>query len=191
VLSCSFSTAAGELLPTRLELREMTLDEFWVTIDRIRDAAPDTPDGKLESMKVELSKLSIEDLQSFEDNWNACLARAYTYRLWAAAYMIGGGCGDDGFWDFRSTLVMQGQAFFEAAIADPDGLADADYSEDNDNNYPFFEGYAYVAEKIIRERGAELLPGPNPHPDESLGDRCMEQDRPRLFPKLAAKFGWH
>ena len=170
-------------------MAETNAEEFWATIARVRGGASATPDGLLESLEVELSKLTVADLQAFEHHWSACLARAYTRKVWAAAYIIGGGCSDDAFWDFRSTLIMQGRAFFEAALADPDSLADADYSEDDENNYPFFEGYQYVA-PIIEAKGGEELPGPTPHPKTALGDRWKDEDLPRLFPKLAAKFGW-
>jgi uncharacterized protein DUF4240 len=175
---------------------DMTLDEFWIIIDRIRDAAPRVPDGKLVSMELELSKLSLAELQSFYSHWSACLARAYTYKLWAAAYMIGGGCSDGAFWDFRSTLIVQGRAFFEAAIADPDCLADANYSEDsynedNTNDYPLSDAYNYMADQMLKARGIEEPGGPNPHPPETLGEPWTRQDLPRLLPKLAAKFGFH
>jgi hypothetical protein len=42
---------------------------------------------------------------------------------WAAAYLIGGGCSDDGFIDFRAGLIAQGHAWYEMAVASPDSLA--------------------------------------------------------------------
>jgi hypothetical protein len=168
----------------------MTLDEFWTIIERVRGAAPDAPHGKLPGLELELSKLSLQELQSFHEKWLTCLARAYSNKLWAAACMIGGGCSDGAFWDFRSTLIMQGRTFFERAIADPDGLADTDYSEDKTDDYPFTDAYNYAAEQMLKARGVEVLAVPNPHPRESLGDDWTEQDLPRLLPKLAAKFGW-
>ncbi|MFD6230165.1 DUF4240 domain-containing protein [Streptomyces sp. NPDC060232] len=52
------------------------------------------------------------------------LAESYRSPLWAAAYMINGGCSDDGFDYFRGWLLTQGRAVFDAALADPDSLAD-------------------------------------------------------------------
>ncbi|APU41270.1 DUF4240 domain-containing protein [Streptomyces sp. TN58] len=52
------------------------------------------------------------------------LAESYRSPLWAAAYLINGGCSDDGFDYFRGWLLTQGRAVFEAALADPDSLAD-------------------------------------------------------------------
>ncbi|MFE7097839.1 DUF4240 domain-containing protein [Streptomyces erythrochromogenes] len=52
------------------------------------------------------------------------LAESYRSPLWAAAYMINGGCSDDGFDYFRGWLLTQGRAVFDAALADPDSLAE-------------------------------------------------------------------
>lgn len=49
---------------------------------------------------------------------------SYRAPLWAAAYLINGGCSDDGFDYFRGWLLTQGEAVFTAALADPDSLAD-------------------------------------------------------------------
>ncbi|MFJ6797610.1 DUF4240 domain-containing protein [Streptomyces sp. NPDC091268] len=51
------------------------------------------------------------------------LAESYRAPLWAAAYVINGGCSDDGFDYFRGWLLTQGEAVFAAALADPDSLA--------------------------------------------------------------------
>lgn len=168
----------------------MTQDEFWIIVDRVRAGAA-TTDERLARLQRELSTLSLADLQSFDANWRARLAHAYTYKLWGAAYLIGGGCSDGAFWDFRSTLIMQGRTFFEAAIADPDSLADADYSEDTTDDYPFTDVYNYAAEQMLKARGEEEASGPNPHPDETLGAPWVREDLPRLYPKLAAKFDWN
>lgn len=51
------------------------------------------------------------------------MAESYRNPLWAAAYLINGGCSDDGFDYFRGWLLTQGREAFEAAVADPDTLA--------------------------------------------------------------------
>ncbi len=164
----------------------MTLDEFWAVIDRVRVTAPDSPDGKCETLKAELGKLSLPELQSFWTHFSECTIRAYTHELLGAAYIIGGGCGNDGFMDFRDTLVMQGKDFFEAALANPDDLADADYCEDNENNYPFYQGYAYTAQKLIEAKGGEMPV--LQWPKQPSGCRWQEEGLQRLYPKLYAKF---
>jgi hypothetical protein len=44
--------------------------------------------------------------------------------VWAAAYLIGGGCSDDSFMDFRAGLIAQGRDWYHKAAASPDSLAD-------------------------------------------------------------------
>jgi hypothetical protein len=52
------------------------------------------------------------------------MAHSYTNPLWAAAYLINGGCSDDGFEYFRGWLIAQGREVFERVVADPDALAE-------------------------------------------------------------------
>jgi hypothetical protein len=52
------------------------------------------------------------------------MADAYRSPLWAAAYVINGGCSDDGFECFRGWLIVQGRDVHERIVADPDALAD-------------------------------------------------------------------
>ncbi len=164
----------------------MTEDEFWVIVQRVRAAAPAKPNGIYETLKTGLGELPLAEIQSFKRHFSENLIRAYSYDLWGAAFIIGGSCGDDMFWDFRSTLIMQGKDFFEAALVNPDSLAEADYSEENENNYPFYENYGYVAEILIEARGGEVPC--IPLPDEPSGYRWKEEELPRLYPKLTAKF---
>ena len=44
--------------------------------------------------------------------------------LWGAAYLINGGCSDDGFDHFRGWLMTQGREVFARAVAEPDSLAE-------------------------------------------------------------------
>ncbi|XIE77187.1 DUF4240 domain-containing protein [Streptomyces sp. SBR177] len=48
----------------------------------------------------------------------------YRWDVWAAAYLIGGGCSDDGFMDFRAGLIALGRDWYERAAACPDSLAE-------------------------------------------------------------------
>lgn len=52
------------------------------------------------------------------------MADSYRNPLWAAAYVINGGCSDDGFDYFRGWLIVQGHGVYERVVADPDTLAD-------------------------------------------------------------------
>ena len=52
------------------------------------------------------------------------MADSYRSSLWAAVYVINGGCSHDGFDYFRGWLMLQGRETFGQAVADPGSLAD-------------------------------------------------------------------
>jgi hypothetical protein len=98
----------------------VTEDEFWVHIRATRRRDADEHGARLERG---LAKLPVGDILDFEHWWHVAEARAYLRDLWGAAYVINGGCSDDGFDYFRWWLILQGRKVFEAALADPDTLA--------------------------------------------------------------------
>ena len=49
-------------------------------------------DKKCELLEAELRRLPLDELRSFRRHFDECEDRAYTWELWAAAYIIGGGC---------------------------------------------------------------------------------------------------
>jgi hypothetical protein len=77
----------------------------------------------------------------------------YRYDLWAAAYLIGGGCSDDGFIDFRAGLIAQGCDWYQKAAASPDSLADhpavADAGHPRCDNPLFYEEVSYAASRAF------------------------------------------
>ncbi|MCA9049079.1 MAG: DUF4240 domain-containing protein [Planctomycetaceae bacterium] len=101
----------------------MTPDEFWSLIDSTRGDVDD-PWGHAEAVESELEQKSPEDIMDFERHLSALMEKSYNWDLWGAAYLINGGCSDDGFDYFRGWLVLQGKKVFEQALKDPDSLAD-------------------------------------------------------------------
>jgi hypothetical protein len=99
----------------------MTGDEFWGHIAATRDG---DPQEHPERLVVRLAQLPPDDVLDFGYWWDRMMGRAYRWTLWAAAELINGGCSDDGFEYFRDWLILQGRAVYEAALRDPDALAD-------------------------------------------------------------------
>ena len=98
----------------------MTKDEFW---EHIRATRRLDPDEHLERLAVRLAKLPETEILSFGRWWETLDAKGYTWKVWGAAYLINGGCSDDGFDYFRRWLLLQGQKVYEAALKNPDSLA--------------------------------------------------------------------
>ena len=136
-------------------------------------------DKKCKLLDAALRQLPLEEVRSFHAHFYECQDRAYTEELWAAAYMIRGGCSDDKFSDFRSTLISMGRQVFERALADPQSLADMDY----DARMAYYEGYQYVPTKVERDLNGGLdFPRSRPHPDAPSGAIWDENELPKLYP---------
>ena len=105
----------------------MTLDQFWAIIEEVHRNSAGNMDAKCELLGTTLRKLPLDEVRSFDEHFREQYYRAYDWGLWAAAYIIGHGCSDDSFMDFRSTLISMGRETFERALADPESLAELDY----------------------------------------------------------------
>ncbi|MEW2071223.1 DUF4240 domain-containing protein [Streptomyces sp. NPDC007346] len=109
----------------------MDIDEWWGHVRRAREAAGDraddrdAPDDPLpDALTDVLAALEPEAIVDFAVTAGEVTDSAYRWPLWNAAYLIEGGCGDDGFMDFRDGLALLGREVFTRAVADPDSLAD-------------------------------------------------------------------
>ena len=155
-------------------------DRFWQIIDAT--VGPDM-DAQLQKLGDTLVTLTREELLAFDaDFWRASLA-AYRWDLWGAAYVINGGCSDDGFIDFRSWLIAQGKAVYDAALAEPESLA-GHIVED----FAAFEEFAYVVIDVFEAKFDEDWPNHGQgFPPEPEGTRWEEVALDDLFPKITAK----
>ncbi|MGU3493271.1 DUF4240 domain-containing protein [Xanthobacteraceae bacterium A53D] len=145
-------TAIVHLAPRRSLAAPADAAWFWSIIER---TLPADEDDKCGHLAAHLQSLSDQDLVDFIGLFRSLQNRFYSWRLWAAAYLINGGCGDDGFIDFRSWLISRGQAVAEAALRDPDTLAE----EDPEEECASFEEFAYVMLDAFRARSGGVFPG--------------------------------
>jgi hypothetical protein len=100
--------------------------QFWQLIEDARRQVADATDGEAVAARATalLSAHPREEIVAAGPVLRQLLAESYRSPLWAAAYMINGGCSDDGFDYFRGWLIVQGREVFEHVVADPDALAD-------------------------------------------------------------------
>jgi hypothetical protein len=165
----------------------MTIDEFWDIVDRVHRASGGDMDRKCQLLQEDLEKLSIDEIYSFDSHFDDCDDKAYAWDLWAAAYIIGGGCSDDSFSDFRATLISMGRETFEKVVTLPDSLADMEYEKYDS----FYEGYQYIPmNAFIDMTGGELPGRAKPSPSHPSGEKWDDADLPYRCPKVWQKHGW-
>lgn len=163
---------------------------FWNLIDQARNEA----DGDLEEQyNIAVSKLSqypAGEILEFGRIFSKYLAESYTSELWAAAYIINGGCSDDGFDYFRGWLISKGRKVYENAIKDPESLTDV--LSDEDSGEVEFEEFLYVANEAYTlctgkddfYDKAESIPYPE---IEIMWDED-EEELMAMYPRLAERF---
>jgi hypothetical protein len=161
----------------------MTLDEFWSVIEDARKGSSDEVEisGRVQQS---LQKATAEAVKDFEEHRCRLMEESYTWELWGAAYIINGGCSDDGFDYFRGWLFTQGRSVFELALQAPDSLADIvdDEVECEDFLYATYNAYESLTGKEI-DGGVIRLP------DLGEGwDFDDDEEMSRRYPRLWAKF---
>jgi hypothetical protein len=173
----------------------MTEDEFW---EHIRSTRHADPDAHVERLTARLAKLPPEECLDFGYLWDVVSKRAYRRDLWGAAYVINGGCSDDGFDYFCDWLTLQGREVYEAAIADPDTLAEVlDGEEVEHQCHPGADAWFLAAkaeqddagyaefQRAMRFRHPKDLPLPALAPRWNFDD---DNEVRKRFPRLAAMY---
>jgi len=175
----------------------MDEERFWEQIEQSRAAAVAAKDDGdfLERQSKALTELLLalpaEEILAFDrrfhERWNAL----YHWSLWGAAYWLNGGCGDDGFNDFRSCVISLGRESFHHILADPDVLAEMVGRPD----VPYLqsEGFQYVAARAYERKAGHAAPdeGHPPAPADPVGERWDFDDEAEAqarFPRIYERF---
>jgi hypothetical protein len=191
---------AREELPEEPEFEEEVPDEpapmregeFWAVIARINELVAESGcdwDFRRGALMMETCKMSAGEIMAFDDHLHRKMNAAYGWPLWAAAYIIHGGCSDDAF------MVFLGRDIYEVALSDPDSLTALD---DETLKSTLFEGLLYIAPQTFEEKtGAELARAVH-GPDEPAGQEWDEDDKaalaalcPRLWERFSVKSPYH
>ena len=65
-----------------------------------------------------------QEIAAWGRHLDKVMAASGTEDLWAAAYLINGGCSDEGFDAFRGWLIAHGREVVARSVREPDSLAD-------------------------------------------------------------------
>ena len=163
----------------------MNFDTFWQLIDDTRHAADGDPRRQSQLLRAALADTTTETITRFDEIFHDLRDRAFRAELWEAAYVIKGGCSDDGFLEFREWLISRGKAVYDQALANPESLADVIDVGEIPDLYPILLGVAGDAYEQLtgQEMPVHYRTAPKLH-----GELHAEELIPARFPILAAKF---
>ncbi len=156
---------------------------FWSLIEVGRAKSKGDQEAFLRVLREKLEALPAEEIAAFDAVLHRRLHDAYTWPLWGAAYVICGGCSDDGFEYFRLWLIAQGRGVYEKSIKDPESLASLTIDEPEELE---FEMLLYLPGEVYESKtGEEEIPDQGVrHPEEPSGPRWEDDDLESLFPRL-------
>ncbi len=158
----------------------METTRFWELVEEAKKRAGDDWENRVETLHDVLMDVPVEEVVKFAKQFSDRMAESYDDKLWGAAYLLNGGCSDDGFDYFRMWLISEGEEAFRRALADPDSLAD--FAEEDVE----LERYSYVAAKVHEERTGDELPEFERASYPDVTPSWEEEDLPELFPRIAA-----
>lgn len=169
--------------------------EFWELVDAAREAAEGDPEEQADVLVERLLDLDPELVLDFARHFEARFNRACTWDVRGAARVLLDGAGDEEFDAFRCWLIGQGRAVYEAAVHEPDALAELldDFDEEVDGDG---EELGFVADEAYEQLTGTVAPDPGalgiaPEPPEPEGapvDLDSEHALAQRYPRLWERF---
>jgi hypothetical protein len=173
----------------------MRTDDFWAVIDRATADRPGSPAEVAKRAIAELATRDPEEIVAWGRHLDKVMVASGKEDLWAAAYLIHGGCSDEGFDNFRGWLIAHGREVLARSVREPDSLAELPAVREAAINGAVFEAgevLTIAAEAHLEATGTPLPASaetPVTKPDAAmLWDFDNEEEMGRRLPRLSAMF---
>jgi hypothetical protein len=172
----------------------MRTDDFWAVIDRATADRPASPADVAKRAAADLATRDPEEIVAWARHLDRVMVASGTEDLWAAAYVIHGGCSEEGFDSFRGWLIAHGRETVAGSVKSPDSLADMPAVRAAADNGAVFEAeevLTIAAEAYRQATGSEMPDWETPatRPDAAdLWDFDNEEEMQKRLPRLSALF---
>lgn len=171
----------------------MTADDerWWGLIDRARqEARAEEPSARAALLIDWLSRLDASEIAAFDRFFLERVNEAYRTELWEIAYIMNGGCSDDGFDYFLGWLVSEGKQRYVAALADPRAAAEG--VDADDGPFECEEMWGVASRAFVAKTGESQETYYRQHAPKVLrsdiGEPFDEDTVEERYPEVAARF---
>ena len=123
---------------------------------------------------------NTEKVIEFYNILNEKIQNLYTCDIWGVAYIVNGGCSDDGFEYFRRWIMTRGKAFYDKILKNPDAVF-----KDSDVTEVECEELTYVVCDVYKKKTGHDIPINNQLEIKfnPSGENWEESDLESRFPK--------
>ncbi len=150
-------------------------DRFWTLIEQTRVAR--TYEDQQEMLGELLGMLAPVEIMKFDNRFRFYKGEAMTWELWAAAYIMNGGCSDDCFSDFRDWLISRGKKIYYDCLANQNEVIYLDHDPAVDE----WEGFGYVVMEAYESKTGQRMPEGFRENHEIRGKEWEESQLPQKF----------
>lgn len=96
--------------------------DFWNIIERTKKSSEGDSENQADLVTELLQSRPISEITEFNNIFSELHRKSYRSDWWGAAYLINGGCSDDGFDYFRAWVISRGQKAYYDAWENPESL---------------------------------------------------------------------
>ena len=162
--------------------RKMTETLFWELIEQSREETASDSEF-LDVLKDKLEAMSAVEIKKFQKILLEQTNELEHWDIWALAYIIRKGCGDDAFDYFKAWVISNGKDIFESVKNMQIDKFKNLFEED-----PQFEEFMYVAQEAYTNKKYEDMPIPRIKSQEIQGKKWDEESICESYSKLCEMF---
>lgn len=158
---------------------------FWELIETSQKES-ELGDDPLDILRYKLEAFSATEIKKFKKYFLEKINELYSWDIWALAYIVRRGCGDDGFDYFCAWVISQGKDTFEYVKDLKLDKLQAIFSQED----PQLEEMFYVANEAYENKKNEEMPEPRVKSKKIMGTKWNEKSICKSYPKICDLFGY-
>ena len=158
---------------------------FWKLISYARKNAADKYEF-IENLKNALETFRPNELRNFQKHLLTNLNELNLWDLWALAYIVRRGCGDDGFDYFKSWVISKGKEAFNTVLSLDENKLQSVFDED-----PQLEELMSLASEVYEDKTGDIMQPVKVKQLKIKGAKWTEENVEAIFPSLCKMFDYH
>lgn len=165
--------------------RKMSEILFWELIEESTNESENNSEF-IDIIKDKLEVMGISEIKIFQKIFLEKMRELYHWDIWALAYILHSGCGDDTFDYFRASIISKGKEKFNI-VKEMDVKKLKKIFESDDSQ---FEDFLYVAEEAYENKKFEMMPVVKVKSQEIQGKKWTEYSICTNYPMLCEIFNY-